>query len=241
MELITNTLGHIYERQNYMMITRQTGEAMLNMEVYRPMMEFLSLFLGPEAEIILCDTEKILHVENSADSNHYAGAPLSEMLQALIHNPQCSDIPYTVNYRTLSDRGEKMRSATMFIRDEDGLAGLLTINQNVNELVHLQNCLERLINGNQNYNVLKPPTPGDASKESPDALTLSVTETIDKVLDEATIRFNAPPNRLNADEKLSVIREMNSRGVFRAKGSVVEVSQKLQSSKATIYRYLQQL
>lgn len=241
MNMIANALGYISEKQDPMLITRQTGEAMLNMEVYRPMMEFLSLFLGQETEIILCDTEKILHVENSADSSHYAGAPLSEMLQALIHNPQCADIPYTVNYRTLSDKGEKMRSATMFIRDEHGLAELLTINQNVNELVHIQSCLDRLINGNQNYNVLKPPVLDDTSRESPDALTLSVTEMIDKVLDEATIRFNAPPSRLNADEKLSVIREMNSRGIFRAKGSVVEVSQKLKSSKATIYRYLQQL
>ena len=64
---------------------------------------------------------------------------------------------------------------------------------------------------------------------------------IDKVLEEATIRFNSPPGRLNADEKLSVIREMDSRGVFLAKGSVIEVAKKLKSSKATIYRYLQQL
>ena len=50
---------------------------MLNIELYRPIMEFLSLFLGTEVEIILCDTQKILHVENSADPNHYPGAPLA--------------------------------------------------------------------------------------------------------------------------------------------------------------------
>lgn len=64
---------------------------------------------------------------------------------------------------------------------------------------------------------------------------------IDKVLEEASIRFNAAPGRLKADEKRSIIREMDSRGVFLAKGSVMEVARKLQSSKATIYRYLHQL
>ncbi|MCI9489380.1 helix-turn-helix domain-containing protein [Lachnospiraceae bacterium 48-42] len=214
---------------------------MLNIELYRPIMEFLSLFLGTEVEIILCDTQKILHVENSADPNHYPGAPLSEMQQALIKNPECQDIPYNINYRTLSAKGEKMRSATMFIREGDSLSGLLTINQNVGELIHIRSYLELLINGEQEHNVLKPSGKNSSPKQSYEALTLSVTEMIDKVLEEATIRFNSPPGRLNADEKLSVIREMDSRGVFLAKGSVIEVAKKLKSSKATIYRYLQQL
>ena len=134
-----------------------------------------------------------------------------------------------------------MRSATMFIREGDSLSGLLTINQNVGELIHIRSYLELLINGEQEHNVLKPSGKNSSPKQSYEALTLSVTEMIDKVLEEATIRFNSPPGRLNADEKLSVIREMDSRGVFLAKGSVIEVAKKLKSSKATIYRYLQQL
>ena len=74
-----------------------------------------------------------------------------------------------------------------------------------------------------------------------ETLTLSVTEIINQVLEESAIRFNSSPNRLTAHEKLSVIREMDNRGVFLAKGSVMEVAEKLGSSKATIYRYLHQL
>ena len=37
---------------------------MLNIEVYRPIIEFLALFLGAEAEIILTDTEKVLLIEH---------------------------------------------------------------------------------------------------------------------------------------------------------------------------------
>ena len=214
---------------------------MLNIDFYRPIIEFLALYLGNETEIILCDTEKILLVENPMDETRYAGAPIGEMQQALIQNPECANIPYNVNYRTLSRKGEKMRSATMFIREGDTLLGLLTINSNVGELIRFRHYLELLISGEQNHNVLQSSKKKNKPKQSYETLTLSVTEIVNSVLDEATIRFNVPPNRLTANEKLSVIQELDSRGVFLAKGSVNEVADKLGSSKATIYRYLHQL
>ena len=214
---------------------------MLNIEFYRPIIEFLALFLGAEAEIILCDTEKILLIEHPMDENRYIGAPISEMQQALIQNPECNLLPYNINYRTLSSKGDKMRSATMFIREGDTLLGLLTINHNVGELVRIRTYLNTLISGDQGHNVLQTAKKSGKPMQSYETLTLSVTEMIDKVLEEATIRFSVPPNRLTANEKLSVIREMDSRGVFLAKGSVNEVAEKLGSSKATIYRYLHQL
>ena len=199
---------------------------MLNVDFYRPIVEFLALYMGSNTEVILCDTENILLIENSMDEERFEGAPIGEMQQALIQNPECRNI----------------RSATLFIRDANGtLEGLLTVNQCVGELVRLRNMMDMLISGEQDHNVLRKSKHGSSPKQSYEALTLSVTEIIDRVLEEATIRFGAPPNRLTANEKISTIREMDSRGVFLAKGSVNEVADKLGSSKATIYRYLHQL
>lgn len=213
---------------------------MLNIELYRPIMEFLALYLGKDSEIILSDTEKIRLIQNPSHKGHYEGAPLGEMLQAMIHNPECSTMPFNVNYRTLSQSGEKMRSATMFIREEQLLIGLLTINTNVSELIKVRSALDFLINGGQSEHSRKTNTE-HKPKDSFETLSLSVTGIIGSVLEEAAIRFNAPYNRLTASEKLSVIREMDSRGVFLAKGSVNEVADRLGASKATIYRYLHQL
>lgn len=212
---------------------------MLNVELYRPIIEFLALYLGKKSEIILCDTQKILIIKNPIDESRYEGAPLGEMLQAMINNPEYSSIPYNVNYRSLSHSGEKMRSATMFIREEQLLTGLLTINTNVSELVKARSVLDLLINGESGHSRQKKAE--HKSKDSFETLTLSVSGIIGSVLEEATTRFNAPYNRLTAYERLSVIREMDSRGVFLAKGSVNEVADKLGASKATIYRYLHQL
>ena len=102
---------------------------MIDIEYYRPILEFFSIYLGSDTEILLSDTEKILLVENPLDESHYVGAPITEMQQALIQNPECENLPYNINYRTLSRAGEKMRSATMFIRDADRLEGMITVNQ----------------------------------------------------------------------------------------------------------------
>ena len=121
---------------------------MLNVDFYRPIVEFLALYMGSNTEVILCDTKNILLIENSMDEERFEGAPIGEMQQALIQNPECRDIPYNINYRTLSKTGEKVRSATLFIRDAEGtLEGLLTINQGVGELVRLRNMLDMLISG----------------------------------------------------------------------------------------------
>ena len=214
---------------------------MIDIEYYRPILEFFSIYLGSDTEILLSDTEKILLVENPLDESHYVGAPITEMQQALIQNPECENLPYNINYRTLSRVGEKMRSATMFIRDADRLEGMITVNKNVSELVRIRQYMETAISGDQSHNVLQSSKKKKKPAQSYEMLTLSMSETINDVLEEATIRFNAPPSRLTAAEKLSVIKEMDSRGVFLTKGSINEVAEKLGSSKATIYRYLHQL
>lgn len=214
---------------------------MIDIEYFRPILEFFSIYLGSDTEILLSDTEKILLVENPLDEGHYAGAPITEMQQALIQNPECENLPYNINYRTLSRAGDKMRSATMFIRDGEKLEGLLTVNKNVSELVRIRQYMETIISGDQSHNVLQSSKKKNKPKQSYEMLTLSMSETINNVLEEATIRFNAPPSRLTANEKLSVIKEMDKRGVFLTKGSINEVAEKLGSSKATIYRYLHQL
>ena len=47
--------------------------------------------------------------------------------------------------------------------------------------------------------------------------------------------------QLSADEKFQIINTLNERGVFLLKNSVVEVAEQLNSSEATIYRYLSKL
>lgn len=47
--------------------------------------------------------------------------------------------------------------------------------------------------------------------------------------------------RLNQEERLSVIGQLNERGVFQLKGAVSEIARIFGCSEASIYRYLSKL
>lgn len=216
---------------------------MLNLKDYIPIMKFLALYLGDDCELILCDTEKVLHIENSFDGSTHSGDPVGEVQKAFINNPKCHALPYTVNYRATSPSDEKLRSATLFIKDNEKLAGLLTINMKISSLLSLREILERMINGNSNNATHTSGIPSAPKKTNDDYenLSSSTSALINSVIVEASIRFGVTPERFTTQEKKSIVREMDARGIFLVKGSISEVARELKSSDATIYRYLQQI
>lgn len=214
---------------------------MIQTEYYVPLVEFLGLYLGRECEIILCDTEKVLYIENAFDSLQAAGDPLSEIQQTLLQNPEPVHAPYTVNYRTLTASHEKLRSATLFLYEGQRLAGLLTINSKVTKLLKIREVLDELINGETASGSTSVKTTKSKPTEYYETLSLSVSEVIDNVIADSCETYHAIPERLTTDEKIQIIRVMDHKGIFLVKGSVSEVAKKLKSSDATIYRYLQQI
>lgn len=212
---------------------------MIDLNLYEPILNFLASFLGHDTELLLCDTEKILLVFNSQDPSHTVNAPLSDMQKSFLTNPDCKKIPHTVNYRAMTSAQEKLRSATMFIYEEDEIVGFFTINAKVTNLLMVRDIINTLINGEMSQqNHSDPP---QKPTEYYETLTLSVSRIIDSVISDSARRFKASPDRFTADEKLLTMREMDKRGVFLVKGSVSEVAAKLKSSEATIYRYLHQI
>ena len=218
-----------------------TETACIDIDAYKPIMRFLSLYLGLGTEILLCDTEKILLSENPFSLKHTPGMPLGDMEQAFINGRLYRGVPCTVNYRSLSDDGEKLRSATMFIKDDnDELLGMMTLNTKVNELVAARDMIDRIINGEE------PDVNGMATPIKPPQFyetisMLSVIEMTNSTIDKSIMRYGVPSDRLTADEKLEIVRELDRMGAFLMKGSVAEVAKRLSSSEATIYRYLHQI
>ena len=47
-----------------------------------------------------------------------------------------------------------------------------------------------------------------------------------------------PVDRLNQEEKIEIVRDLEGKGVFMLKGAVSEVAEKLGVSEATLYRYI---
>lgn len=212
------------------------------LDKYCNIVDFFALYLGSDSEISLCDTEKILYIKNAFSAARTVGAPIGEMQKSFVDNPQFHNVPSTVNYRALTESGEKLRSATMFFHENSVLVGLLTINSRVDQLIQCRKLIDRIIQGDQPAEAVEPAkSKSKKNKDYYETLSLSITDLIDESVKRAIARFKAPVNRFNVEEKLAIVRELDDRGVFLVKGSVSELSKKLKTSEATIYRYLHQL
>ena len=198
---------------------------MSNPKEYKTIAKFLSLFLGNNCEVLLCDTEEFLYIMNPLDDTHHVGDPLDDLHQNFIDDAAFHSLPYTITYRTSASSGEK-------------LTGFLTLNWKITDFVQMKEILEMLTNGSVFPDTEESTETGSGSIET---LSSSVSELINSVMNEARIRFQTTPDRFTTEEKLSIIREMNKRGVFLVKGSVSEVAKEVRSSEPTIYRYLHQI
>ncbi len=211
---------------------------MRDLQIYIPLMKFLSSFLGKHTEIVLYDTQEIVHIENPFDHFRQAGDKLGDAELKFIHEKLYEKMDDVTNYRSLSRDTQKLRSATYFIKDDNQkLLGMLTINSSVNHLVDMRESIDVLINGfdrKESSRGLHEPHFFEVFNSSfEDLMTSSIKEMVNK--------YDVPPERLTLEEKMHIIKALEKRGVFLIKGSVVEVAKALNSSEATIYRYLSRL
>lgn len=195
----------------------------------------LSKTLGRFTQITVSDTKIYIFAENIIENEATVGEEISDNEKYFLSDPNLSQLPFVVNYKSLSANLRKLRSSTLFYKDDLGnIEYMLSITMNVDELLYVREVLDVFTNGN-------PVAPSSTAVDSIPKLNLSVHDIIDNVILEGQKRYETVVLRMTKTEKESLIREMHSRGAFLIKGSVQEVATKLNYSEATIYRYLQKL
>ena len=210
------------------------------MTLYKPLIKFFALYLGDDTEIILSDTEKVLYVENPLEESHKPGVGIGDIEKSFIEKAIYKDIDYTINYRSLTQTRKRLRAATFFIKDDKGqLIGMITVNTEVDKLIRLRNMLDEMVNGRQsNLHAVKEDTHKDEYYET---ISMSIEQVMNAIIEENIASYGVSVERLRPEEKLSIVKKLDDVGAFLVKGSVAEVAQRLSSSEATIYRYLQQI
>lgn len=213
---------------------------------YTKLVEFLSLTLGPSYELTLHDingkTSSIVAIVNGSISGRDLNSPPTSMaLKAVEDNAAGKD--YRINYTGLTNSGKVLRSSTYYIKDSGGhLAGMLCINfddskfqaftSQLFQLIHPDNYVENNIAIRSD--ILEPDMEGGETEHFNDSVTSAAYGVVQDVLNEDGI----PVDRLTQTEKIRIVSQLEQRGVFRLKGAVEHVSKALQSSPASIYRYL---
>jgi predicted transcriptional regulator YheO len=212
---------------------------------YVKLTAFLGQALGPDYEVALHDlTDKnrsIIAIANNHVSGREIGAPLTNVALSILMDKSYETQDYRLHYHGVSINGKKLRSSTMFIKQNGRLIGMLCINFDDSRYRAVSDHILSLCHPDLFVTELQP-----GAVESPrPAAPEKFRNTSEAVAADAIARelehMGVSADRLTSEERLRIITALDAGGIFLFKGAVKDVAAELHCSQASVYRYLSQI
>ncbi|MPL68137.1 Transcriptional regulator DauR [bioreactor metagenome] len=201
-----------------------------NLKIYISVANTVQATVGPHCEVILHDLShpehSIIYIAGNI-TNRQVGAPVTDLVlgQLRHHGDDCADI---INYLTATNDGKTLRSSTMFIRNaSQEIIGCLCINIDITVMLSLKDFLENNLSIEHTSNT--------------ENFTNNVSEVINNIIKSTLDHYHIPVIILPKEEKLTIVRQLDSKGIFLVKGSVELVASTLGVSRYSIYNYLDEV
>lgn len=212
------------------------------MKHYEVLTNFLGNVLSDNYEIALLDLREgkrcITAIANGQNSGRTVGAPLTDLALKIIKEGIWKKEPYLLNYSGLTKDKRPLISSTFFIKEGQELLGMLCLN--VDTQIYQQLCQSILKLGG--LSIDSPSSKFiDLPVEHTETFTNDIGDIIASAMPDYITENRIPADRLTQDEKISIVKQLNEKGVFMIKGAVSEAALKLNCSDATIYRYLSKI
>ncbi|MDO5028225.1 MAG: PAS domain-containing protein [Bacillota bacterium] len=218
------------------------------LENYIGFMSFISKAIGPDYELYLLDTRgvkyKKISLEYGEISDKNLGDDLPPAIKSTLAMKEYEHTDYIVNRTTYSKTGKALRTSMYFIKSDKGdLEGIMCINfddsryeelgKQIMYLCHPDEYIEERISSVQEIDNVEE---GLEYINQGEKLTMedSIMSMIDVEIKAALI----PVERLTPDEKVQIVKNLDSKGFFMLKGAVSILSNVLDMSQASVYRYI---
>lgn len=211
---------------------------------YVELVPFIGKALGENVEVALHDLSaengEIIAIYNGEMSGRKIGDPLTSLGEHILETNQYLHKEYVTNYKSLSNSGKVLRSSSYFIKDDNHhLIGMLCLNVNISDYEYLNATIQRILGIDMQENL-------EYKREAPieilsNSLEMTISQSVANALKEMGYPNYIEHGRLNADEKMMIIRMLNEQGIFNVKGAIPIVAKELSSSEPTIYRYLKKI
>ncbi|MFV0519069.1 MAG: transcriptional regulator [Lachnospirales bacterium] len=206
-----------------------------NLNNYISIVDFLADFLGNDTEIVLHDMtdleNSVVAIRNGHLSGREIGAPATDLVLEILKNNKYNKMKYVSNYSGKSKTGKEMRSATYFIRDnKERIVGMLCLNMDLEKVRVMKGFIDNMLS---NVSVQEDHI-SETFSHNANELTIDIIQNIVNA-------YDIPPERMEQDEKIKIVSELNEKGVFLIKGAVSQTADVLKVSDATVYRYLGKL
>lgn len=213
------------------------------LKMFIPMVNFIADIVGPQCEVILHDIDDVeksaIALRNGYISGRQIGCPLTDLGMQFLEKKVYLNTSAVINYLSCTASGEKFRSSTFFIKDDnDVLIGMLCVNIiNSPDNLVVKNLTEKLINvlfaNNQPVNTLM-----NEDEKIMESLSPSVEGVVDSAIEKVLKEYDIVVERMSIVDKTDIVQKLNSNGIFKIKGAITKVAAALQTSESTIYRYL---
>ena len=182
---------------------------------------------APHCEVVIHDfgdlERSIIHIEGNI-SGRKVGGGATDLL--LTHARSDNTVRDFHNYQTVLGNGRKMKSCTMFLRDEHGAAyGAFCINLDVGVFAGLHRVLGEFL-------------ALEADMEVSETLSDDIQGTIHSILREAVNEIGAELPIMSKEDKIELIARLDEKGAFQVKRAVPMIAEELGLSRSTIYNYL---
>ena len=202
-----------------------------HLDMFTGILDLLENHLGANCEIVLHDnTKPYEHSIVDIRNGHVTGRKIGDCggnwgLEVL---SKMNADTHIYNKIVHMRNGKIIRGSSMFLQDDEGEnIGAICINMDITDSLKCEEYLRQF----NNY-----ATPSSSSNE---LFTTDVNQLMDNLLLQCENMFDKTNGHLTKDEKLEIIRFLDSKGAFLITKSGDRVCEFLNISKFTLYNYLE--
>jgi len=159
------------------------------------------------------------------------GGPITDLVVKALHQ-EGRDIRDRHNYKTTSGDGRALKSTTVFIRNSRGdVVYALCINVDMTHFINAAYALNVFTSTDNDFN----------GSEKVETFATSIAETIEVLLQQAVVKIGKQPISMSTEEKIELVKELETSGVFQIKGGIDQAALLIGVSKYTVYNYLKKI
>jgi len=194
---------------------------------------------GDNCEVAIHDltTEKmqLVHITGEV-TKRKVGAPVTDVVaKYLLLDGNAVEDRHC--FMTLTDDGRELKSSTSYIRNSKGnVVAAFCVNFNTTDHHNAIQMLKAFVNKTANGG-------GGINKKDagPEKMSFSIDHTADSFFEQSVAEIGKRPASMNTDEKIRLVRILETKGAFQIKGMVGQVALRLGVSNFTIYNYLKKI
>ena len=194
----------------------------------------------PDCEVVVHDLKRSPRSSIIATYGNVTGRKVGDGIRDLVSILKSSEFrnDMLTNYITTTPDGKIIKSTTVVIRDPESheIVSVFCINYDLGSFLSARKVVDDFIQGIDLKETLKN---GDDPTSTEDE-EKGILDILEQVIERTVKADGRPVLRLSKEDKVRIVGFLDEQNVFRFKGAINMVAERLKVSKYTIYNYLEE-